>query len=226
MIQISGISVKGMKKRYKRRALALFVGIALFFFSYQELSGTGGGDAGDDMGDKEIQRIMIFIERYNCQMPDHLRFRIAREIYWTASRDPNLNIPLLCALITHESARTWDPQIVSPAGAVGLMQILPSTAREVLISSFSDLYLDWNTDEENLSEAILHQVLSDPITNIRIGSKYLSSLIDRNGLRRGLVAYYMGEAKMKGLLKERKGKLPRRSERYLFSIFQFYREMV
>jgi len=39
-------------------------------------------------------------------------------------------LPFLCALITHESARTWDPEIISPAGAVGLMQILPSTASE------------------------------------------------------------------------------------------------
>lgn len=213
-----------MKKRYKRRALALLVGIALLFFSYQELSGTGEAGAEDDMADKEIQRVMIFIERYNCQMSYQLRFRIAAEIYWTASRHPNLNIPLLCALITHESARTWDPKIVSPAGAVGLMQVLPSTARQILISSFSDRDID-KGGEKDLSEVFLHQVLSDPIINIRIGSRYLSSLIERNGLTRGLMAYYMGESKMKSLSKEIAGALPSRTERYLSSIFQFYWEM-
>jgi hypothetical protein len=220
MVQISCIRRKGMQRKTKGKTFALLLSVVSLFFPYQELSGLG-----DDIAGSEIQRIMAFIERYNCQMSRHLRFRIAREIYWTAWRDLNLDTPLLCALITHESARTWDPKIVSPIGAVGLMQVLPSTAREVLISSFSDLDLDWDINEENLSEAILHHVLSDPIINIRIGSRYLSYLIDRNGLYRGLIAYYMGQAKMKGLLKESKGKLPPRSERYLFSIFQFCREM-
>jgi hypothetical protein len=204
-----------MKKRFKGRILALFLGITLLFFSYQELSGTG-----DDVADTEIQRIMIFIERYNFQMSNHLRFRIAQEIYWITSRDPNLDIPLLCALITHESAGTWDPKIVSPAGAVGLMQVLPSTAREILISSFSDL--DRDKKNEDFSEALLYEVLSDPISNIRIGSRYLSFLIDRNGLTLGLMAYYMGERKMKSLLKKMEGELPLGSKRYLSSIFQFY----
>jgi membrane-bound lytic murein transglycosylase MltF len=213
MIQINGR--KGMKKRFKGRILALFLGITLLFFSYQELSGTI-----DDVADTEIQRIMIFIERYNFQMSNHLRFRIAKEIYWITSRDPNLDIPLLCGLITHESAGTWDPKIVSPAGAVGLMQVLPSTAREILISSFSDL--DRDKKNEDFSEAFLYEVLSDPISNIRIGSRYLSFLIDRNGLTLGLMAYYMGERKMKSLLKKMEGELPLGSKRYLSSIFQFY----
>lgn len=204
-----------MKKRFKGRILALFLGITLLFFSYQELSGTG-----DDVADTEIQRIMIFIERYNFQMSNHLRFRIAQEIYWITSRDPNLDIPLLCALITHESAGTWDPKIVSPAGAVGLMQVLPSTAREILISSFSDL--DRDKKNEDFPEALLYEALSDPISNIRIGSRYLSSLIDRNGLTLGLMAYYMGERKMKSLLKKMEGELSLGSKRYLSSIFQFY----
>ena len=207
-----------MKKRVKRRAFVLLLGAILLFFSYQELPCTG-----DDVADTEIQRIMIFIERYNSQMSNHLRFRIAREICWIASRDPNLNIPLLCALITHESARTWDPKIVSPAGAVGLMQVLPSTAREILISSSRDL--DRDNEIKNLSEAPLHHILSDPIVNIRIGSRYLSYLIGRNGLNRGLIAYYMGESKMRSLSKEIEGKSSPGSERYLFSIFEFYQEM-
>ena len=207
-----------MKKGYKIKILVFFLGITFLFFSHQELSWTG-----DDVADTEIHRIMIFIERYNSQMSNHLRFQIAREIYWIASRDPNLDIPLICALITHESARTWDPKIVSPIGAVGLMQVLPSTARGILISSFSDL--DRDNEIENLSEAFLHHILSDPIVNIRIGSRYLSYLIDRNGLNRGLIAYYIGETKTRSLLKEMEGKLPPGSERYLSSIFQLYKDI-
>lgn len=206
-----------MKKKSKRRAFALLLCVVLLFFFYQELSWPG-----DEAVDTEIERIMIFIERYNSQMPNCLRFRVAREIYWAASREPNLNIPLLCGLIAHESARTWDPKVVSPAGAVGLMQILPSTARGILI--FSESRDDGK--EIDLPEITVKQMLCDPVINIRIGSRYLSSLIERNGLSRGLIAYYMGEARMKCLLKEKGDRIPVRAERYLSAVFQFYSEMI
>jgi hypothetical protein len=207
-----------MKKRSKRIAYALILSIVLLFFFYQELSWT------EDEGiDTEIEKMMVYIERYNPQMSNSLRFRIAQEIYRTASRDPNLPTPLLCALITHESARTWDPKIISPAGAVGLMQILPSTAREVLFYSLSDQ--EREEKNEDLSIIVLHQILSDPVINIRIGSRYLSYLIDRNGLIQGLIAYYMGESKMKILVEVMGERFPLEAERYLSSIFQFYKEI-
>lgn len=209
---------KMIRKISKRIVLALIGGMILLPFLFQELSWTR-----DEAINTEIEKIMIYIERYNGQMPNYLRFQVAQEIYRTASRDPNLTIPLLCALITHESARTWDPEIISPAGAVGLMQILPSTARGILISSFSDLGRD--NEIENLTEASLHQVLSDPILNIRIGSRYLSYLIDRNGLMQGLIAYYMGESKMKILMGVMGERFSLEAERYLSSIFQFYEDI-
>lgn len=209
---------KMIRKISKRIVLALIGGMILLPFLCQELSWIG-----DEAINTEIEKIMIYIERYNGQMPNYLRFQVAQEIYRTASRDPNLTIPLLCALITHESARTWDPEIISPAGAVGLMQILPSTARGILISSFSDLGRD--NEIENLTEASLHQVLSDPILNIRIGSRYLSYLIDRNGLMQGLIAYYMGESKMKILVEVMGERFYLEAERYLSSIFQLYNDI-
>jgi soluble lytic murein transglycosylase-like protein len=207
-----------MKKKSKRIAYALILGIVLLSFFYQELSCIE-----DEAIDSEIEKIMIYIERYNSQMPNYLRFRIAREIYWAAARDPNLNIPLLCALITHESARTWDPQIVSPAGAVGLMQIHPSTARGILISSFSGPEREERS--EDLSIIVLHQILSDPILNIRIGSRYLSYLVERNGLMQGLIAYYMGESKMKILVEVMGERFPLEAEGYLSSIFELYKDI-
>jgi len=207
-----------MKKKSKRIAYALILGIVLMFLSYQGLSSI------EDEGiNTEIEKIMVYIERYNPQMSNSLRFQAAQEIYRTASRDPNLTIPLLCALITHESARTWDPRIISPAGAVGLMQILPSTAREVLFCSLSDQ--EREEMNEDLSIIVLHQILSDPVINIRIGSRYLSYLIDRNGSIQGLIAYYMGESKMKILVEVMGERFPLEAERYLSSIFQFYEEI-
>lgn len=207
-----------MKKKSKRIAYTLILGIVLLFFFYQELSWI------EDEGiNTEIEKIMVYIERYNPQMSNSLRFQVAQEIYRTASRDPNLTIPFLCGLITHESARTWDPEIISPVGAVGLMQILPSTGREILLSSFS--YQEREERREYLSNIVLHQILSDPILNIRIGSRYLSYLIDRNGLMQGLIAYYMGESKMKILVEVLGERFPLEAERYLSSIFQLCKDI-
>jgi hypothetical protein len=208
----------GMKKKSKRIAYALILGIVLPFFFYQELSWI------EDEGiNTEIEKIMVYIERYNPQMSNSLRFQAAQEIYRTASRDQNLTIPLLCALITHESAGTWNPEIISPAGAIGLMQILPSTAKGVLISFFSDQESEERI--EDLSIIVLHQILSDPVINICIGSRYLSYLIDRNGLMQGLIAYYMGESRMKILVEVMGERFPLEAERYLFSIFELYKEI-
>lgn len=54
----------------------------------------------------------------------------------------------------------------SPRGAVGLMQLLPGTARK-LVS-----YLDLSVDPE---------LLTDPATNVVLGAAYLSALLDRFG---------------------------------------------
>lgn len=207
-----------MTKGSKRIFFAIIGGIILLPFLCQELSWTK-----DEGIDTEIERVMIYIGRYNSQMSYSLRFQVAQEIYRTASRDPNLTIPLLCVLITHESARTWDPEIISPVGAVGLMQVLPSTARDVLISSFSDQ--EREERGKDLSNRVLHQILSNPVSNIRIGSRYLSYLIDRNGFIQGLIAYYMGESRMKILVEVMGERFPMEAERYLSSIYELYKDI-
>ncbi len=70
---------------------------------------------------------------------------------------------LVYAVIRTES--NFDPNAVSSAGAVGLMQIMPSTFR-------------WLSDDmfgERLEDAMLY----DPETNIRYGVYYLRRLYDR-----------------------------------------------
>jgi len=206
-----------MKEAWKIRVFALVIGVVFCLLFHEELSWPR-----DDDVEKGIKTILAFIKNTNTQMPEDLQYRIAREIYLIAMRDSNLDIYLLCALINHESAKTWDPKVVSPAGAVGLMQILPSTAREVLISSF---LLEKDGKKVDLSESFLHEILSDPIINIHIGSRYLSFLIDRNGLTRGIVAYYAGETRMKSFFKKKGGTLPPDVKKYLSQIIEFYWEM-
>src|SRR5690606_19816270 len=69
----------------------------------------------------------------------------------------------------------FSPTAVSPKGAVGLTQIMPSTA-------------------EALAPGISHDALFEPETNLRLGFRYLRYLIERYGgdLRLALLAYNRG----------------------------------
>lgn len=79
-----------------------------------------------------------------------------------------LSPSLIKAMIKAESS--WDPEAVSKKGAVGLMQLMPSTAREMKVDPFS------------------------PEENIEGGSRYMRYLLDRfNGrLDIALAAYNAG----------------------------------
>ena len=76
-----------------------------------------------------VRRVMNIIDKYNRNMPSSIKYAIANEIYEMAIKFNNLNVDLICATITHESASSWNPKIVSNKGAMGLMQIMPETAK-------------------------------------------------------------------------------------------------
>ena len=75
------------------------------------------------------------------------------------------------AVIQTES--DWNHKAVSTSGAIGLMQVLPSTARS-----------EFNTPKQDLF---------DPYVNVTVGIKYLSKLNDRfDDLESTLTAYSHG----------------------------------
>jgi soluble lytic murein transglycosylase len=93
------------------------------------------------------------------------------------ARNYDLPPTLLAAVIYTESK--FDPSARSGAGAVGLMQLLPETAEGIAIRTGGDRFV---VDD-----------LLDPEINVRYGSWYLRSLIDRyDNVKTALAAYHAG----------------------------------
>ena len=107
------------------------------------------------------------------------RFKAVRHLIREAASQHGLEFELLQAVIATESG--FDPQAVSPKGAVGLMQLIPETAERFGVRPLG---------KQSVSER-----LTDPRTNIQAGSRYLAWLINYfNGdLRLAVAAYNAGE---------------------------------
>ena len=97
-----------------------------------------------------------------------------------ACRAEGLSPAVFFALVREESH--FDPGIVSSAGAVGLTQLLPDTAREV-----------------GRLLRIAEPDLRDPGQNLRIGARHLARLAARSrDLARALLAYNAGAGRLRG----------------------------
>ncbi len=96
--------------------------------------------------------------------------------YFPLSEDLAGDLPVERALALAVARREseFDPVVVSPAGARGLMQLMPATARDVS----ADLGLPYDRDG----------LTADPAYNARLGTTYLAGLIDAFGPAPVLVA--------------------------------------
>jgi soluble lytic murein transglycosylase-like protein len=161
-----------------------------------------------------IQKTMGVIADYNPGMPSDERYDIASEIYDMSIKYDNLDVDLLCATITHESAQTWRANIRSKAGAMGLMQVMPATG--MFIAHFEGI--TWTNPQE---------VLLNPIYNIRIGARYLSTMISLYGLEGGLAAYNGGERRAALWVAggADKGSLPTETRDYVPAVLAIYKEL-
>ncbi len=147
----------------------------------------------DSVRQTNIQKTMSIISRYNPDMPSGTRYEIADEIYNMSVKYTSLDADLICAVITHESGGTWDPEVVSEAGAMGLMQVMPATSI-------------WIAHYEGITWTSAHEVLFNPIYNIRIGCRQLATFIDKYDLEGGLAAYNGGEKRAAIWVKNGKAK--------------------
>lgn len=161
-----------------------------------------------------IQKTMGIIADYNPGMLSDERYDIASEIYDMSIKYDNLDVDLLCATIIHESAQTWRANIRSKAGAMGLMQVMPATG--MFIAHFEGI--TWTSPQE---------VLLNPIYNIRIGARYLSTMISLYGLEGGLAAYNGGERRAALWVTEGfdNGSLPPETREYVPAVLEIYKEL-
>lgn len=86
-----------------------------------------------------------------------------------AAKKYNLPVKLIKSIIKHES--NFNPSAVSHAGASGLMQLMPATARGLGVTN-----------------------ILDPLQNIMGGSKYLRNMLDKydGNLKLAIAAYNAG----------------------------------
>jgi len=158
-----------------------------------------------------ITRISAIISQYNRIMPGPLKYDLAREIYDASLLYTSLDIHLVCAIITYETNGTWNPEFISSEGAMGLMQVMPITGSYI----GRTMNLNWVTPDE---------VLLNPIQNIRIGTRYLSALLDAYGVDGALAARRVGEWRAAQWIKEGRpgGILPDDVKPYMEEILKQY----
>jgi len=135
-------------------------------------------------------------------LPAHERSALAHAIV-AESRAQSLDPDLVIAIIEVESAGY--SLAVSRVGAMGLMQLLPSTAEELA----GEIGIEWMGD----------QTLFDPIVNVKLGTAYLRQLVDRyDDVNIALAAYNWGPGHIDGRI--RRGEVI--PSKYIQQVMQAY----
>lgn len=164
----------------------------------------------DSARQQELWRIVAIIDRFNPEMNAEVKLNLAAEIYALSLRYHQLDVDLICAVITHESAKSWNPQVVSFAGAMGLMQLLPSTAVGL-------------APQEGIAWTSAENVLFNPIYNVRLGCRYLAGMIAEHGLEGGLAGYNGGPVQA-GKWRRKDSALHPETTFYVPQVMKQYRE--
>ncbi len=130
------------------------------------------------LGDAILLRAQI--DRANRVIAFSSRYEINADLAATifdAALAERLDPDLAFRLVELESG--FNPRATSKVGAVGLAQVMPSTAVQ-------------------FERSVTRESLYDPQTNLRIGFRYLRRLIGLYGgdVRLGLLAYNLGESRV------------------------------
>jgi hypothetical protein len=111
------------------------------------------------------------------------QFKAMRRAVQMAAKTHNLDAELLQAIIATESG--FDHTVVSNKGAVGLMQLLPSTAQDMGVQADS--------------AGDINSKLTDPKTNIMAGARYMRYLVSKypGQIELAVAAYNAGEGSVR-----------------------------
>ena len=139
-------------------------------------SALGAGDVEDAVGERWAAA-QANQERENLISASMVKYEIDRELataIYDISTEEGIDAEVAYGLVKTES--TFRPQVVSYAGARGLTQVLPSTAR-------------WMMPEIKQASQLFQ-----PETNLRVGFRYLRYLIDKyeGDTHLALLAYNRG----------------------------------
>lgn len=136
--------------------------------------------------DPEREAVLAQLAPLARQMGEAERDALARALV-EASHEHGLQPAFVLAVIEVESR--FDPYAVSHKGALGLMQVLPSTGAPIA----RRLGIPWRGP----------QTLFDPHANVRIGVAYLRELMDRYAnVRAALAAYNWGPGEIDARLRQ------------------------
>lgn len=152
---------------------------------------------------EEKLKIFKVIEDFQIGYSENEKGELAKVIFEESNRydyDPFL----VMAVILAESG--FRKGQISPKGAVGAMQVMPSTGHWLAMKSG----MKWHETMD----------LMDPVINVRLGMLHLFEQITKyRDIKKGLVAYNMGQSKLNERLRSQKS-LPRQ---YLLKIWDNYR---
>lgn len=182
--------VRALCTRARRPAIRLMLGLALLTPLGVTMGNTRLDTAGDGLEQMDAEAVAqardvvaqawreAVLERQRERLTASLAEQfavpmdLAKDIHWAADRE-QIDPELAFGLVRAESS--FRATVVSPVGAVGLTQLMPSTAR-------------W------LVPGTSRKQLLDPRTNLRVGFRYLRQLIDQyeGDERLALTAYNRG----------------------------------
>lgn len=129
-----------------------------------------------------ISLIIIIILLYIFGIPDIILKKIYPTTYseyvYKYSEENEIDPLLTFAIIKAES--NFNPNVTSSSGAIGLMQLMPSTAEEV--------------GEKVGTDVVAKEILFNAEENIKIGTSYYKHLLDKynNSYLVALAAYNAG----------------------------------
>lgn len=140
------------------------------------LAGSDQSSRSIALGKKALDEIGYNPENFRLYFPV-----LERETLISSSKDNGLDPALVAGVIRQES--NFNPQATSPAGARGLMQLMPAVGQQLAAQKGIG---PWNPD-----------LLYDPDVSIKLGTAHLSTLVRKYPeVAKALAAYNAGESRV------------------------------